>query len=53
MSQAIFEALSSIHRRRILAYLAEASMTASEIAGRFEMSKPAHPAEALCSFTKV
>ena len=41
MSQAIFEALSSIHRRRILAYLAEASMTASEIAGRFEMSKPA------------
>jgi ArsR family transcriptional regulator len=37
----IFEALSSTARRKILAYLAEAELTAGEIASRFEMSKPA------------
>ena len=37
----IFEALASLPRRKILAYLAEASLTAGEIAERFEMSKPA------------
>jgi len=36
----VFEALASTPRRRILAYLSEASMTAGEIAERFEMSKP-------------
>jgi ArsR family transcriptional regulator len=41
MSQVVFEALSSMVRRQILAYLSEADLTASEIAGRFEMSKPA------------
>jgi ArsR family transcriptional regulator len=35
-----FEALSSPIRRRILAYLSKASLTSSEIADRFEMSKP-------------
>jgi DNA-binding transcriptional ArsR family regulator len=39
--QSIFEALSSLPRRKILAYLAEADLTAGEIAARFEMSKPA------------
>lgn len=38
--QRVFEALSSTPRRRILAYLAHASLTAGEIAERFEMSKP-------------
>jgi ArsR family transcriptional regulator, arsenate/arsenite/antimonite-responsive transcriptional repressor len=38
--QRIFEALSSATRRRILAYLAEAELTAGEIAGRFAISKP-------------
>lgn len=36
----VFEALASTPRRKILAYLSEASMTAGEIAERFEMSKP-------------
>jgi ArsR family transcriptional regulator len=39
--QSIFEALASAPRRKILAYLAEAELTAGEIAARFEMSKPA------------
>ena len=39
--QSIFEALASAARRKILAYLAEAELTAGEIAARFEMSKPA------------
>ena len=39
----IFEALSSAHRRRILAYLSKTDMTAGEIAQRFAdmMSQPA------------
>jgi ArsR family transcriptional regulator, arsenate/arsenite/antimonite-responsive transcriptional repressor len=37
----IFEALSSIPRRRILSYLSATSLTAGEIAERFDMSKPA------------
>src|SRR5688500_13620807 len=37
----IFDALASSARRRILAYLAEAELTAGEIAARFEMTKPA------------
>ena len=37
---AIFEALASTARRKILAYLAEAELTAGEIASRFEMTKP-------------
>jgi DNA-binding transcriptional ArsR family regulator len=36
----IFEALASTPRRKILAYLAEADLTAGEIAARFDMSKP-------------
>lgn len=36
----IFEALSSTVRRKILAYLAEASLTAGQIADRFDISKP-------------
>ncbi len=39
--QTIFEALASAARRKILAYLAEAELTAGEIAARFDMSKPA------------
>lgn len=39
--QRVFEALSSIVRRKILAYLAHTEMTAGEIAARFEISKPA------------
>jgi len=39
--QRVFEALSSIVRRKILAYLSHAEMTAGEIAARFEISKPA------------
>ena len=39
--QRVFEALSSPVRRKILAYLAHADLTAGEIAARFEMSKPA------------
>src|SRR5690349_14863071 len=37
----IFEALASTPRRKILAYLAEAELTAGDIAARFSMSKPA------------
>ncbi len=37
----VFEALASQPRRKILAYLASTSLTAGEIASRFEMSKPA------------
>ena len=36
----IFQALSSTVRRKILAYLSGSSMTAGEIAERFEISKP-------------
>lgn len=39
--QRIFEALSSTVRRKILAYLAHAELTAGEISARFEISKPA------------
>lgn len=39
--QSVFEALASAPRRKILAYLSEATLTAGEIAARFEMSKPA------------
>jgi DNA-binding transcriptional ArsR family regulator len=37
----IFEALASTPRRKILAYLSEAELTAGEIASRFEMTKSA------------
>jgi DNA-binding transcriptional ArsR family regulator len=37
----VFEALASVPRRKILAYLSAADLTAGEIAARFEMSKPA------------
>jgi ArsR family transcriptional regulator, arsenate/arsenite/antimonite-responsive transcriptional repressor len=37
----VFEALASTPRRMILSYLSNTSMTAGEIAERFEMSKPA------------
>ena len=36
----IFEALASTVRRKILAYLSAADLTAGEIAERFEISKP-------------
>lgn len=36
----MFEALSSTVRRRILAYLSKTDLTSSEIASRFDMSKP-------------
>ncbi len=39
--QKIFEALASTPRRKILAYLSEAELSAGEIAARFDMSKPA------------
>ena len=39
--QRVFEALASTTRRKILAYLSKADMTAGEIAARFEISKPA------------
>ena len=39
--QKIFEALASTPRRKILAYLAHAELSAGEIASRFEISKPA------------
>jgi ArsR family transcriptional regulator, arsenate/arsenite/antimonite-responsive transcriptional repressor len=39
--QRVFEALSSTIRRKILAYLSHAELTAGEIAARFEISKPA------------
>ena len=40
-AEKVFEALSSTTRRRILAYLSETSLTAGDIANRFEMSQPA------------
>ena len=39
--QKVFEALASTPRRRILAYLAHAELSAGEIASRFDISKPA------------
>ena len=39
--QRVFEALSSTVRRKILAYLSHAELTAGEIAARFDISKPA------------
>lgn len=39
--QKIFEALASSPRRKILAYLAHAELSAGEIASRFNISKPA------------
>jgi len=36
----VFEALSSSPRRKILAYLSATSLTAGEIAERFDMTKP-------------
>jgi ArsR family transcriptional regulator len=36
----VFEALSSMIRRKILAYLSASSMTAGEIADRFDLAKP-------------
>jgi DNA-binding transcriptional ArsR family regulator len=39
--QKVFEALSSTPRRKILAYLAHAELSAGEIASRFKISKPA------------
>lgn len=38
--QRVFEALASAPRRKILAFLSAGSLTAGEIAKRFEMSKP-------------
>lgn len=40
MADTVFDALASTPRRKILAYLAEAELTAGEIASRFSMSKP-------------
>ena len=37
----VFEALASVPRRKILAYLSAAELTAGEIASRFAMTKPA------------
>lgn len=37
----VFQALSSTIRRQILAYLSKTSLTAGEIAERFDISKPA------------
>lgn len=39
--QKIFEALASTPRRKILAYLAHAELSAGDIASRFNISKPA------------
>lgn len=36
----VFEALSSTVRRKILAYLSATSLTAGEIADRFDITKP-------------
>lgn len=41
LMQKVFEALASTPRRKILAYLAHAELSAGEIASRFEISKPA------------
>lgn len=40
MADSVFDALASTPRRKILAYLSEAELTAGEIAARFSMSKP-------------
>ena len=40
-SAKVFEALSSTPRRLILSYLSETSLTAGQIAERFDMSRPA------------
>ena len=37
----VFEALASVPRRKILAYLSEAELTTKELAERFEMTPPA------------
>jgi len=37
---AVFDALASSVRRKILAYLSAATLTAGEISDRFDMSKP-------------
>ena len=37
----VFQALASTPRRKILAYLAHAELSAGDIAARFEMSAPA------------
>ncbi|MDQ2735362.1 MAG: metalloregulator ArsR/SmtB family transcription factor [Pseudomonadota bacterium] len=37
----VFEALASAPRRQILAYLSEAELSTTELAGRFSMSAPA------------
>ena len=37
----VFEALASLTRRRILAYVSEGPLSAGDIAARFEMSQPA------------
>lgn len=37
----VFEALSSSVRRKILAYISEAPLSAGDIADRFDMSQPA------------
>lgn len=39
--EAVFQALGSATRRRILAYLSRTSLTAGQISDRFDMSKPA------------
>jgi ArsR family transcriptional regulator len=39
--QRVFEALASVTRRKILAYLSGGELTAGEIADRFHISKPA------------
>ncbi|MEZ0260411.1 MAG: helix-turn-helix domain-containing protein, partial [Alphaproteobacteria bacterium] len=39
-TEKIFEALSSPVRRKILAYLSATSLTAGEIAKRFDITKP-------------
>jgi len=38
--EAIFQALASTTRRKILAYVSNSSMTAGEIAERFDITKP-------------
>ncbi len=38
--EAVFQALASATRRKILAYLSKSSMTAGEIATRFDITKP-------------
>ncbi|NIJ39175.1 DNA-binding transcriptional ArsR family regulator [Sphingopyxis panaciterrae] len=41
LMERVFQALASTPRRKILAYLAHAELSAGDIAARFEMSKPA------------